>query len=65
MSLRLYLQKLINAIAKDFEYWAVYESSLTGTLISLFVYQLFEDGVAYLILTLPTFCPRAQKRVST
>jgi hypothetical protein len=54
MNIRFYFPYLIEAIAQNFEYWAVYESRLDEAVIGLLLWQLLEDGISHVIRsTLP------------
>jgi hypothetical protein len=45
MNYLMYLTQLINQVAIDFEFWAIYETSLIEALVGLLAYQLLEDIV--------------------
>ncbi len=45
MKYLIYLSQIANKVAIDFEFWAVYESSLIEALVGLLVYQMLEDIV--------------------
>lgn len=45
MKYLVYLSQVVNKVAIDFEFWAVYESNLIEALVGLLVYQILEDIV--------------------
>jgi hypothetical protein len=49
MNISFYFPYFIQAIAQNFEYWAVYESRLDEAVIGLLLWQLLEDGISYVI----------------
>ncbi|MDX1977100.1 MAG: hypothetical protein SFT94_05445 [Pseudanabaenaceae cyanobacterium bins.68] len=38
-----YLSQVVNKVAVDFEFWAVYETNLIEAMVGLLIYQFLED----------------------